>query len=104
MLDYEKQLDFFIQNIQSGNFYEAHEDLELLWYPRRFEESDEVKLLKGFINASVSLELAKKGKKEQAKKVWQTYLKYETLLENIDSPHTPTYRLIAKLLHDKALL
>ena len=99
-----QELEHFIHNIQSGNFYEAHEDLESLWYPRRFEQSDEVKLLKGFINASVSFELAKKGKTEQAKKVWQTYLKYETLLENIDSPHTPTYRHIAKLLHAKALL
>lgn len=99
-----QELERFIHNVQSGNFYEAHEDLEALWYPRRFEESDEVKLLKGFINASVSFELNKKGKKEQAKKVWQTYLKYEKLLENIDSPHTPTYRLIAKLLHAKALL
>ena len=99
-----QELERFIDNIQSGNFYEAHEDLEALWYPRRFEQSDEVKLLKGFINASVSFELAKKGKTEQAKKVWQTYLKYETLLENIDSPHTPTYRQIAKLLQDKALL
>lgn len=104
MPDYQKQLDFFIQNIEHGNFYEAHEDLELLWYPRRFEQSDEVKLLKGFINASVSFELNKKGKKEQAKKVWQTYLKYEKLLGHIDSPYIQTYRLVAKLLHDKALL
>lgn len=99
-----EELECFMHNIKSGNFYEAHEDLEALWYPRRFEQSDEVKLLKGFINASVSLELGKKGKTEQAKKVWQTYLKYEKLLENINSSHTSTYRLIAKLLHDKALL
>ncbi len=99
-----QELEHFIHNIQSGNFYEAHEDLEALWYPRRFEESHEVKLLKGFINASVSFELAKKGKTEQAKKVWQTYLKYEKLIEHIDSKHIQTYRYIAKLLHDKALL
>lgn len=99
-----KELECFVANIQSGNFYEAHEDLEALWYPRRFEQSDEVKLLKGFINASVGLELNKKGKTEQAKKVWQTYLKYENLLEHLDSEHIQTYRQIAKLLRAKALL
>ncbi len=96
MSKHEKQLDLFIKNIQSGNFYDAHEDLEVLWYERRFEESDEVKLLKGLINASVSFELRKKGKIEASQKVWNNYLKYRNLVNKIDSPHVEKYHLIIK--------
>lgn len=98
MSKYEKQLDSFIKNLQSENFYDAHEDLEVLWYERRFEESDEVKLLKGFINASVSFELRKKGKIEASQKVWNNYLKYKDLVNKIDSPHVEKYHLIIKII------
>lgn len=96
MSRYEKQLDSFIKNLQSENFYDAHEDLEVLWYERRFEESDEVKLIKGFINASVSFELRKKGKIEASQKVWNNYLKYKDLVNKIDSQHVEKYHLIIK--------
>jgi hypothetical protein len=96
MNEYEKNLDNFILNLRNGNFYDAHEDLESIWFPRRFEEGDEVKLLKGFINASVSFELRKKGKIEQAKKVWNNYLKYRDLINKIDSLHIEKYHLIIK--------
>lgn len=96
MSKHEKQLELFIQNLQNGNFYDAHEDLECLWYERRFEESDEVKLLKGFINASVSFELRKKGKIEASQKVWNNYLKYRDLVNKIDSLHIEKYHFIIK--------
>ncbi|MDQ1338843.1 MAG: hypothetical protein QG617_1811 [Campylobacterota bacterium] len=98
MTKHEKQLDKFIQNLHCENFYDAHEDLECIWYERRFEKSDEVKLLKGFINASVSFELRKKGKTEQAKKVWNNYLKYRDLVNKIDSLHVEKYHLIIKII------
>ncbi|HUH41969.1 MAG TPA: DUF309 domain-containing protein [Sulfurimonas sp.] len=94
MSEHIKQLEYFIENLRSENFYDAHEDMELLWFKRRFEDSDEIKLLKGFINASVSFELFKKGKMEASKKVWPTYLKYKELIHNIDSPYLDTYNLI----------
>lgn len=96
MIEHEKQLECFIQNLRSENYYDAHEDMELLWFKRRFEDSNEVKLLKGFINASVSFELFKKGKIEASAKVWPTYLKYKELINNINSPHQETYYLIIK--------
>jgi hypothetical protein len=91
MSEHEDRLNSFIQNLHSENFYDAHEDLEYLWFPRRFEESDEVKLLKGFINASVSFELLKKGKIEPSKKVWGNYLKYRDLVSSIDSIYLKNY-------------
>lgn len=96
MSKHEEQLELFIKNLQNENFYDAHEDLEVLWYERRFEESDEVKLLKGFINASVSFELRKKGKMEASQKVWNNYLKYKDLVNKIDSTHVEKYHLIIK--------
>lgn len=81
----------FIQQLNTEAFYDAHESLEVIWFPRRFEECDEIKLLKGFINAAVSFELVKKGRREQAKKVWKNYLKYKPLLHTIDSGYMCDY-------------
>ena len=96
----EKALDSFIQNLLDGNFYEAHEDLEAVWFTRRFEDSDEIKLIKGFINASVSFELKKKDKETQAEKVWQNYLKYLPLLDDTNSIHKEKYIYISKIIND----
>lgn len=74
--DYERFL-------KSELFFEAHEALEVLWFPRRFEDSYEVRLLRGFINAAVSFELIKRGKIEASKKPWSTYLKYLPLMDKI---------------------
>ncbi|PLY14931.1 DUF309 domain-containing protein [Sulfurimonas xiamenensis] len=94
MSRHKKQLESFIKNLRSENFYNAHEDLEVLWFERRFEDSDEVRLLKGFINASVCFELHKKNRIEASKKVWNNYLKYRDLIEHINSPYVEKYRLI----------
>lgn len=80
-----------MENLHKKNFYDAHEDLESIWFPRRFEDNDEVRLLKGFINASVSFELFKKGKIEPSKKVWHNYLKYRDLAGSIKSPYSKKY-------------
>jgi len=95
-----KHLDEFIICLDEQRYYDAHEALERVWFPRRFEDSDEIKLLKGFINASVSFELAKRGKIEQSKKVWKNYLKYRQYLSSIDSPHLQQYHQIASHLEN----
>lgn len=94
--DYDKYLDEFIACINEEKFYEAHEAIEVLWFKRRFEDNNEVRLLKGFINASVSFELMKKGKIEQSKRVWANYLKYRPLLYKISSKHINKYHAIAR--------
>ncbi len=92
--EHKKQLDNFLQNLKDANFYDAHENLEAIWFPKRFEKSDEIKLIKGFINASVSFELFKKDKIESSKKVWNNYLKYKNLIYTLNSVHSEKYRLI----------
>jgi len=86
-----KYKDDFILALKEQRFYDAHEVLEEIWFPKRFEDSNEIKLLKGFINASVSFELHKKGKIEQSKKVWLNYLKYRQLLFKTSSKKLSIY-------------
>ncbi|MDD5372875.1 MAG: DUF309 domain-containing protein [Sulfurimonas sp.] len=91
MIELEEHLNNFIQNLRDEKFYDAHDDLESIWFARRFEESDEIKLLKGFINASVSFELLKRGKAEPSQKVWKNYLKYRDLVHSVNSPYIDKY-------------
>jgi hypothetical protein len=86
----------FSKCLDEKRFYDAHEVLEAIWFPLRFEESSEVKLLKGFINASVSFELIKKQRYSSAKKVWNNYLKYRPLLYKISSPFLNNYHQLAR--------
>lgn len=88
-------LDKFIFLISEKKFYDAHESIEYIWFPRRFEQDNEIKLLKGFINAAVSFELIKRGRYKASERVWNTYLKYIVLIDKIDSPHIQKYHLIA---------
>jgi hypothetical protein len=87
-------IDKFQKCLVEKRFYDAHEALEDLWFPRRFEDNAEVKLLKGFINAAVSFELSKRGRKEQSKRVWDTYLKYKSYLATVDSPYLSLYHTL----------
>jgi len=95
-----KKIDSFVKCIDEKRFYDAHEALEEAWFPRRFEESSEVKILKGFINASVSFELRKRGREKQSKKVWANYLKYRQLLLKTDSKHLPKFYKLSRYVEN----
>lgn len=73
----EKIIDFK-KNILDKKYYEAHEDLEEIWFPIRKEKSDLSLLLKGFINGAVSMELHKRKRFLQSKNIHRVYLKYVT--------------------------
>jgi hypothetical protein len=93
--------DLFVVALNEGRYYDAHEDLEAIWFPRRFEDDDEVRLWKGFINAAVSFELIKKGRPLPAKKVWGNYQKYLPLLGTFETSHYEMYVKIANLIQEK---
>ncbi len=89
----------FIRLIEAGDYYEAHEVLEEVWFPKRFERDDEIFLIKGFINASVAFELHRRGRMEPAKKTWQVYLKYRPMLNRLsESENVAIYRRVDNLL------
>ena len=82
-----KHINEFRLCIDEERFYDAHEALEALWFPRRFDGSYEMMYFKGLINAAVSFELSKRGRVKQSKKVWMNYLKYRQLLFKTGSKH-----------------
>ena len=71
-----KNIKEFKKLIKEKQYYDAHEVLEEIWFPIRKTKTNYCLVLKGFINGAVSLELFKRGKIEQSKKVHQNYLKY----------------------------
>jgi len=79
------RIDEYKNLIIEHKFYEAHEVLEEFWFPRRRTKTKEVLIVKGFINAAVAFELYKRGRFENAKKIWQVYEKFVKLIEKDDS-------------------
>ena len=73
-----KHIKEFKKLVEKGQYYDAHEVLEEIWFPIRKRKNDCALVLKGFINSAVSLELYKRGKVEQSKKVYKNYIKYVT--------------------------
>ena len=101
MTRHEELLNEFIDCINETRYYDGHETLEKIWFPRRFEDDIEMKLIKVFINAAVSFELIKRGRPESAKKVWKTYEKYKVLLGSFQSPYNGRYEELSLFLEQK---
>lgn len=95
-----KHIQKFIKCLNEERFYDAHEVLEAAWFPRRFEDDKEVKLLRGFINAAVSFELLKRGKEKQSRKVWANYLKYRPYIFEIDSLYQNSYYQLSRVVEN----
>lgn len=95
---HEELLEEFILCLHEKRYYDAHEALEEIWFPRRFEKDNEIFLLKGFINASVCFELIQRGRELPSKKAWNTYLKYRPLLYKTASPYKNSYHRISRYI------
>lgn len=91
----ETRLNLFVKALDEQRFYDAHEVLEELWFPVRFVDTNEIKLLKGFINAAVSFELIKKGRKKPSNIAWRNYLKYRQLIFKTTNPELNIYYKIS---------
>jgi len=96
----------FIDLINQKRYYDAHEILEEVWFPKRKEKSADILLIKGFINASVSFELKKRGRVPQALKVWENYKKYLPLINECSFENRRLFSEIIDILekeYDKLL-
>lgn len=102
--DITAAFEAFEKSLEDERYYDAHEDLEHLWFPRRFEDDNEVKLWKGFINAAVSFELIKRGRPAPSQKAWGNYLKYKPLIENMVSEHKELYVRIVEIIENKKVI
>lgn len=94
----KKAMDKFILCLEEERYYDAHEALEALWYPVRFHKSEEVMLIKGMINASVSFELFKRGRLESSHKIWKIYEKYFPNLLHVKAQHLYEYERADKII------
>jgi len=83
MMYYELKVIFekFQNLIIQKKYYEAHEVLEEIWHPMRKSLHPDRDIIRGFINAAVSLELKKRGKSNYLK-VWKTYEKHKSKIKN----------------------
>jgi hypothetical protein len=88
----------FLACLKEGRYYDAHEVLEAVWFPRRAEKSPEILLLKGLINASVSFELHKRGRNQKASGPWNVYLKYRAHLPQVGAGN-PLYFELDRAVH-----
>lgn len=98
-----EELEKFISVVKAHEFVEAHEVLENSW--RKWKEDSALKeesfILKGLINGATALALKTLGRDGPADNVWNTFLKYEPLIDTIPSEYSPLYIKAQKLLHVK---
>ena len=101
MTRHEELINEFVVCINETRYFDAHETLEKIWFPRRFEDNPEMKLIKGFINGAVSFELIKRGRPEASERVWKNYEKYKVLLGIFESPYNGRYKELSQFLEKK---
>jgi len=72
----------YLEMMEHGAYFEAHERVESVWYPLRREKSDLAHILKALINAAIAFEHLKRERPqaaERARRVIRAYERYEPL-------------------------
>ena len=77
----KKSFNKFKTLIIQQKYFEAHEVLEEIWQDMRKSLHPDRDIIRGFINAAVSLELKKRNKNNYLK-VWNTYQKHKRKIKN----------------------
>ncbi len=93
----------FMELIKNEDFYEAHEVLEDVWFPNRRSKEPKTLVLKGFINASVALELNRLGRVQNAQKVWKNYEKYKGLIPQCEEEIFSQVAAFLDVCHERYL-
>lgn len=102
-MDLDIELEKIIFLLNCDKFIEVHDIFEELWrkYKNDLKTREESFILKAFVNASVSIELYKMKRFEHSKNVWDTYLKYENLIDKIESLNSEKYKRIKEIIYKK---
>lgn len=93
-------VDTFTEQIRKGDYYDAHETIENLWFHKRFEKNSRIKLLKAIINGAVSLELYKRSRMEASKRVWRNFERNMHLIETINLEERAFFEIAIYVLND----
>lgn len=98
-----KDLNEIIKIIEKNEFVKAHDLFEELWreYKNDKDTREESFILKAFVNASVCIELYKMNRVEHSVNVWNTFKKYEHLIDELESINSSSYKQIQKLIYKK---
>lgn len=96
-------LDEIIKLLENEDFVKAHDLFEELWRKYKNNECtrEESFILKALVNGSVFFEVYKMQRYEHAKNLWDTYKKYEYLIEKLDSQNKDKYKKIKELIYEK---
>jgi predicted metal-dependent hydrolase len=97
------ELEEIILLLNGNKFVQAHDIFEELWRKYKNNEStrQESFILKAFVNGSVSIELYKMQRFEHSLNVWNTYKKYEYLIDEIISLNKNNYKKIKEIIYEK---
>jgi len=98
-----EELNDIIFLLEIENFIEAYNKLEELWKKYKNDEKtrEESFILKAFVNASVSFELYNMQRFEHSNNVWNTFLKYENLIDNLETKNSLNYKKIKDIIYKK---
>lgn len=98
-----KQLKNAEKLLLENEFIKAHDLFEKLW--REYKDDKKTRqesfILKAFVNASISFELHNMERIQHCENVWNTYKKYENLIDDYISPNRDMYKDIRKLIYKK---
>lgn len=102
-MDINLELKEIIFLLEKENFIKSHDILEELWRKYKNDENtrQESFILKAFVNGSVSIELYKMQRFEHSSNVWNTYKKYEYLIDELKSINSSTYKEIKEIIYEK---
>lgn len=95
-----KKIILFLEN---DEFVKSHDLFEELW--RKYKDNEYTRkesfILKAFVNGSVTIALYKMQRYEHSLNVWNTYKKYEYLIDEIESINSENYKKIKEIIYKK---
>jgi hypothetical protein len=102
-MNIKKDLKEIIHLLEKDYFLIAHNKTEDLWreYKNDKNTRNESFILKAFVNAFATFELNSMKRYEHANKIWQIYMKYEYLIDELDSINKKEYKKIEELIYKK---
>ena len=102
-MEINKDLEKIIFLLENDKFLESHDKFEDLWREYKNDEisRQESFILKAFVNASVTFELYKMQRIEHLNNVWNTYKKYENLIDELEILNTNNYKKIKEIIYKK---
>jgi len=98
-----KELKEALELLNKNEFIKAHDLFEKLWrnYKDDVKTRKESFILKGFVNASISFELYNMNREQHSKNVWDTFKKYEYLIDELISANRDKYKEIKSVIYKK---